>query len=51
MMLNFDFVLRLLVVGILGVIIGLDREYCVKEVGYCIYFLVLLGSVLIMIVF
>ena len=27
MMLNFDFVLRLLVAGILGAIIGLDREY------------------------
>lgn len=27
MMLNMDFVLRLLVAGILGAIIGLDREY------------------------
>ena len=26
MMLNFDFVLRLLVAGILGAIIGLDRD-------------------------
>lgn len=31
MMLNFDFVLRLLVAGILGAIIGLDREYRAKE--------------------
>lgn len=34
MMLNFDFVLRLLVAGILGAIIGLDREYRAKEAGY-----------------
>ena len=27
MMLNMDFVIRLLVAGILGTIIGLDREY------------------------
>ncbi|MRZ22526.1 methyltransferase, partial [Parabacteroides distasonis] len=27
MMLNIDFVIRLLVAGILGAIIGLDREY------------------------
>lgn len=33
MMLNFDFVLRLLVAGILGAIIGLDREYRAKEAG------------------
>lgn len=31
MMLNFDFVLRLLVAGILGAIIGLDREYRAKK--------------------
>lgn len=31
MMLNFDFVLRLLVAGILGAIIGLDREYRPKK--------------------
>ena len=34
MMLNMDFVLRLLVAGILGAIIGLDREYRAKEAGY-----------------
>ena len=37
MMLNFDFVLRLLVAGILGAIIGLDREYRAKEAGYLLY--------------
>ena len=44
MMLNFDFVLRLLVAGILGAIIGLDREYRAKEAGYRTHFLVSLGS-------
>ena len=39
MMLNFDFVLRLLVAGILGAIIGLDREYRAKEAGYRTHFL------------
>ena len=34
MTLDFDFVLRLLVAGILGAIIGLDREYRAKEAGY-----------------
>jgi putative Mg2+ transporter-C (MgtC) family protein len=50
MMLNMDFVLRLLVAGILGAIIGLDREYRAKEAGYRTHFLVSLGSALIMIV-
>lgn len=50
MMLNFDFVLRLLVAGVLGAIIGLDREYRAKEAGYRTHFLVSLGSALIMIV-
>ena len=50
MMLNLDSVLRLLVAGILGAIIGLDREYRAKEAGYRTHFLVSLGSALIMIV-
>lgn len=50
MALNFDFILRLLVAGILGAIIGLDREYRAKEAGYRTHFLVSLGSALIMIV-
>ena len=50
MMLNIDFMLRLLVAGILGAIIGLDREYRAKEAGYRTHFLVSLGSALIMIV-
>ena len=50
MTLNLAFVLRLLVAGILGAIIGLDREYRAKEAGYRTHFLVSLGSALIMIV-
>ena len=50
MMLNVDFMLRLLVAGILGAIIGLDREYRAKEAGYRTHFLVSLGRALIMIV-
>ena len=50
MTLNLDFVLRLLVAGILGAIIGLDREYRAKGAGYRTHFLVSLGSALIMIV-
>ena len=38
MMLNIDFVIRLLVAGILGAIIGLDREYRAKEAGYRTHF-------------
>ncbi|MEG2121880.1 MAG: MgtC/SapB family protein, partial [Rikenellaceae bacterium] len=50
MTLYFDFIFRLLVAGILGSIIGLDREYRAKEAGYRTHFLVSLGSALLMIV-
>ena len=50
MMLNMDFVIRLLVAGRLGTIIGLDREDRAKEAGYRTHFLVSLGSALIMVV-
>ena len=50
MSLNADFVLRLLVAGVLGTVIGLEREYRAKEAGYRTHFLVSLGSALIMIV-
>lgn len=46
----WDFILRLVVAGILGAVIGLDREYRAKEAGYRTHFLVSLGSALIMIV-
>ena len=45
-----EFIIRLFVAGILGSIIGLDREYRAKEAGYRTHFLVSLGSALIMIV-
>lgn len=46
----WDFILRLFVAGILGAIVGLDREYRAKEAGYRTHFLVSLGSALIMVV-
>lgn len=45
-----DFALRLVVAGILGVLIGLEREYRAKEAGYRTHFLVAVGSALLMIV-
>lgn len=47
---NVDFIVRLLLAGFLGAIIGLDREYRAKEAGYRTHFLVSLGSALMMIV-
>ena len=35
MMLNFDFVLRLLVAGILGAIIGLEKDFGKIHNGKC----------------
>ena len=43
----WDFILRLFVAGILGAVVGLDREYRAKEAGYRTHFLVSLGSALI----
>ncbi|MBM5694611.1 MgtC/SapB family protein [Listeria seeligeri] len=45
-----DFILRLVIAGILGAVIGLDREIRAKEAGFRTHFLVSLGSALIMIV-
>ncbi|RYL88139.1 methyltransferase [Sporolactobacillus sp. THM19-2] len=47
---NLQFSIRLLVAGILGAVIGLDRELRSKEAGIRTHFLVSLGSALIMIV-
>lgn len=44
------FVWRLCVAGLCGTVIGLDREYRVKEAGFRTHFLVSLGSALMMIV-
>ena len=46
----WDFVLRLVVAGLLGGVIGWDREYRAKEAGFRTHFLVALGSALVMIV-
>ncbi len=44
------FILRLLLAGVFGLVIGLDREYRVKEAGFRTHFLVSMGSALLMIV-
>lgn len=49
-MMTWEFILRLLTAGLLGAVIGLDREYRAKEAGFRTHFLVSLGSALIMIV-
>lgn len=46
----WDFALRLFVAGVMGILIGLEREYRAKEAGYRTHFLVALGSALMMIV-
>ena len=43
-------ILRLCVAGLCGTVIGLDREYRVKDAGFRTHFLVALGSALMMIV-
>lgn len=48
--LYWDFALRLFVAGVMGILIGLEREYRAKEAGYRTHFLVALGSSLLMIV-
>ncbi len=45
-----ELILRLFLAGVLGALIGLEREYRAKEAGYRTHFLVSLGSALIMIV-
>ena len=46
----WEFTFRLFLAGILGAVIGLEREYRSKEAGFRTHFLVSLGSALIMIV-
>lgn len=45
-----EFILRLVIAGVLGVLIGLEREYRAKEAGYRTHFLVAVGSALMMII-
>ena len=47
---TWEFIFRLALAGLLGGIIGIDREYRAKEAGLRTHFLVSLGSALIMIV-
>ena len=47
---EWNLIVRLCVAGLCGTIIGLDREYRIKEAGFRTHFLVALGSALIMIV-
>lgn len=50
MITNNDFIFRLFLAGILGAMIGLEREFRAKEAGIRTHFLVSLGSVLFMMV-
>lgn len=47
---NWEFILRLAVAGLLGALVGLEREYRAKEAGTRTHFLVALGSCLMMII-
>lgn len=47
---EWSLIVRLCVAGLCGTVIGLDREYRVKEAGFRTHFLVALGSALMMIV-
>lgn len=49
-MVEWTFIFRLCVAAACGTVIGLDREYRVKEAGFRTHFLVALGSALMMIV-
>ncbi|PQQ47816.1 MgtC/SapB family protein [Bacillus thuringiensis] len=50
MSLDFDLIIRIGVAGLLGAIIGLEREIRSKEAGLKTHFLVAVGSALIMVV-
>lgn len=47
---NWEHLLRLLIAGVLGAAVGLEREYRAKEAGYRTHFLVCVGSALLMLV-
>lgn len=50
MSLHIDFIIRIGVAGLLGAIIGIEREIRSKEAGLKTHFLVAVGSALIMVV-
>ncbi|MBR1406333.1 MAG: MgtC/SapB family protein [Bacteroidales bacterium] len=47
---EWNFVIRLLVAGLLGGLIGLERELRAKEAGFRTHFIVALGSALFMVI-
>ena len=49
-MMEWESIARLLLAGVLGAVIGLDREYRAKEAGFRTHFLVSLGSAVFMLV-
>ena len=50
MTMEWNLIVRLCVAGLCGTVIGLDREYRVKDAGFRTHFLVALGSALMMVV-
>ncbi|MBQ9893451.1 MAG: MgtC/SapB family protein [Bacteroidales bacterium] len=50
MVIEWNFIMRLLVAGLLGGLIGLERELRAKEAGLRTHFIVALGSALFMII-
>ncbi|MBQ8060381.1 MAG: MgtC/SapB family protein [Bacteroidales bacterium] len=50
MMIEWNFILRIFVAGILGGVIGFEREFRAKEAGVRTHFIVALGSALFMII-
>lgn len=49
-MMDFELILRLFLAGLLGAVIGIEREFRSKEAGCRTHFMVALGSALIMVV-
>ncbi|MCJ7843521.1 MgtC/SapB family protein [Lederbergia sp. NSJ-179] len=47
---NYEFFIRVLVAGVLGAVVGLEREKRFKEAGLRTHFLVALGSAVMMII-
>lgn len=47
---ELTFIIRIFIAGILGGLIGIEREYRAKEAGFRTHFLVALGSALFMVV-
>lgn len=50
MTIEWSFILRLIIAGLLGGIIGLEREFRAKEAGLRTHFIVALGSALFMLI-